>query len=314
MQENRELKPVYVQKADMAVSQLTSGGALVREQLGNFILVAIKKSVMLARVRRVIMGRNEREIPKMTTFGSRVWYPATEMEELPLAQRVRPGFDKVTVTTTEIQCQVNFPRYFLKAQVEGPAFKNTMISYLGLHSARDFDEMIIKGDTTSADPFLALYDGMVALISTNTYAAGAVTLSGDVLDATIQTMPEEYEDQGNLAFYTNRGARAAYRKELGTRGTQLGDQNIVSSRVAYDDVEIVKVPLFPTTLGGGSETVVLYLDAKQFLFAIEEDVELETDYHKAARMWSIIMTARVGQQFEHEPATVKTTGVLATAG
>jgi HK97 family phage major capsid protein len=315
MQENSELMPVYVQKADMAVSQLTSGGKLVREQLSNFLLVAIKASVMLSQVRRVVMSRDEREIPKMTTFGSRVWYPATEMEELPLAQRVRPGFDKVTVTTTEIICQVNFPKYFLKAQVEGPAFRNTLIAYLGLHSARDFDDLIINGDTTSADVFLALFNGMIASATSNTYAAGAASLSGDILDATIQTMPEEYEDQANLAFHTNRGARAAYRKELGTRMTPLGDSKVTSGgRLTYDDVEVVKVPMFPTTLGVGSnETVVMYQDAKQFLFAIEEDVELETDYHKAARMWSIIMTARVGQTYEHEPAVVKTTGVLAAA-
>jgi len=313
MKENHELMPVYVQKADMAVSQLTAGGKLVREQLNNFLLVAIKKSVMLERVRRAVMGRDEREIPKMTTFGSRVWYPATEMEELPLAQRVRPGFDKVTITTTEIMSQVNFPRYFLKAQVEGAAFRNTLIAYLGLHSARDFDDLIINGDTTSADPFLALYDGMIADATTNVYPAGTVSLSIDVLDNTIQTMPEEYEDQPNLTFYTCRGARADYRRQLGTRATQVGDDNVVRRvPLTYDDIEVMKVPMFPTNLGGGTnETVVMYLDAKQFIFAIEEDVELDTDYHKAARMWSIIMTARVGQKYEHEPAVVKTTGVLA---
>jgi hypothetical protein len=55
--------------------------------------------------------------------------------------------------------------------------------------------------------------------------------------------------------------------------------------------------------------VVLHLNAKQFIYAIEEDVEMETEYSKKARMWSVIMTARVGENFEHEPSTVQATAV-----
>lgn len=314
MKDIHELRPVYVNKADMAVSQLTSGGVLVREQMTDFITVAIKEGKMLPLVRVVPIGRNEREIPKMTTFGSRVWHSATEMEELPLAHRVRPGFDKVTISTSEIMAQINFPKYFLKAQVEGPRFQSTLIAYLGQHSARDFDDMIINGDTTSADDFLQRQDGMRALMTTNTYAAGSVALSSSVLDSTELTMPDEYMEQPNLAFFTSRRARAAYRRELQARATPVGDQNVlVNGQLVYGDIPVVVVPMIPTTLAlGGNETVVLYLDPKQFVFAIEEDVELETEYSKKARMWSVIMTARIGQNFEHEPATVQTTGVLST--
>jgi hypothetical protein len=259
------------------------------------------------------MGRDEREIPKLTTFGSRVWRPATEMEELPYAQRSRPGFDKVTLNTTEIIAHINFPRYFLKANVEGPQFRNTLIAYLGLHSQRDFDDLIINGDTSSSDSFLALFDGMVASISSNTYDANGASLDEDVLDALIQALPEQYEDSGNYEFQTCRGARRAFRKSLGVRGTKLGDDNVTGSNVKYDDLDVIRVPMFPTTLGvTNDETVVVYQDASNFLFGVEEDVELETDYHKAARMWSIIMTARIGQTYQHEPATAMATEVKAS--
>ena len=33
MKENSQIQPVFVQKADMAVSPLTSGGVVLREQL-----------------------------------------------------------------------------------------------------------------------------------------------------------------------------------------------------------------------------------------------------------------------------------------
>uniref|UniRef100_A0A6H1Z7Q2 Putative capsid protein n=1 Tax=viral metagenome TaxID=1070528 RepID=A0A6H1Z7Q2_9ZZZZ len=314
MDENSALRPVYVQKADMATAQLTSGGKLVREQVDNFIVVAIKEGKMLKLVRVTTISRDEREIPKMTTFGSRIWHAATEMEELPLAYRVRPGFDKVTITTAEMQAQVNFPKYFLKAQVEGPRFQQTMIAYLGLHSARDWDDKILNGDTTSTDDLLALHDGMRVRMTTNTFAAGTAALSASILDTTELTMPDEYAEQDGLAYFTSRRARAAYRREWQARIGNNADANILNNPPSsYGDIPIVVIPMIPTTLGvGANETVVLYLNPKQFVYAVEEDVELETEYSKKARMWSVIMTARTGQNFEHEPATVQTDGVLST--
>lgn len=311
MNENNALRPVFVQKADMAVSQLVSGGLLVRDQLKKYILVAIKQAKMMGRVRVTTVQRDSQEIPKMTTFGSQVWHPGTDMEELPYAQRVRPGFDMVMIYTHELVCNLRFPKYFLKAQVEGPAFQSTLIGYLGLHSSRDFDNMILNGDTTSTTDILALEDGMIALAASNTYAAGAASLSRDILDRTMQTMPDEYADQAGLGFFTSRAARAAYRRELGDRVGGLGDQNIISQNVVYDGIPVEWVPLIPTNLGGGlNETVVLHLDPKQFIFAIQENVELETEYHIGSRSWNVVMTCRVGQNYEHEPACVKTTGVL----
>lgn len=312
MKENSQLRPVWVQKADMAVSDLTSGGALVREQQRNFFLVAIKKGKALQMVRNVSLGTNQREIPKMTTFGSRIWRAATEMQELPLGQRVTPGFDKVTLSTNEIIAQINFPRYFLQAQVEKQRFRSTLIAYLGMHSARDFEEFILNGDTSSTtDNFLALADGIRVSTTSNTYGAGGASLSSDILETTMQTMPDEYSEQEGLGFYTSRGARSAYRKEIQARATAAGDKQILQGgRLDYEGIPIEVLYGIPTNLGvGANQTVLLHLNLKNWIFAIEEDVEMESDYHPAARMYSIIMTARIGQDFEHEPAAVQTTAL-----
>jgi len=312
MEENANLRPVYVTKADMALSQLTSGGKLVAAQEQKFFLVAIKKAVMLPRVFTTTVDRDQKELPKMTTFGSQVWYPATEMEDLAYAQRSRPGYDKVEFTTHEIMCQVNFARYFLRAQVEREGFQNTLIAYLGLHSARDFDNLVINGDTNSSNSLLALLDGMIAAASSNEYPASGGSLSSEILDGLMLTMPEEYADQDNLGFFTCRGARAAYRRELQNRPTPAGDKATTDAYdPTYDGIPVTRVPLFPTTLSG-DETVVLHLNPKMFLYVIEEGVELETEYYKKARMWSIIMTARVSQTYQHEPAVAYASAVLAS--
>jgi len=311
--DNRYLgRPVYVQKADMALADIVGAGKLVADQRKRFILVNIQGQVVMSRVRVTTLKRESEQIPKMTTFGTQVLYPGTESQALTLAQRSTPGFDLVTLTSQEVVAQVDYPRFVLKDQVEGPRFHNTMIGYLGLHTKLDFEKLICNGDTTSTNTLLAMFDGIIADSTTNTYAAGAVANSSTVLAATISTMPSEFRHQPNLVFFTNEVAHDAYWAELEARATGLGDKMIENwGALAYRGKKLIEVPVFPNGLGGGlNETVIQYMDPKQFIFAFHEDVELQSEYNIRERVWTVVITARVAQGFEHEPSVVKSTGVL----
>ena len=313
MKENRDLqRPVYVQKADMALADIVSGGKLVAEQMKKFILVNIKGQVMMEKVRVTTMSRETQQIPKMTTFGTRVWNPGTESQALTLSQRVKPGFDLVTLTSHEIVAQVDYPRFVLQDTVEGPQLHNTMVGYLGLHTKRDLEELICAGNTGSTDAFLALFNGIINGASTNTYAAGAIALSSTVLGNIRATMPSEYRNQPNLGYFTNEVAHDAYWTEVEARATNAGDLHLLNAPgLRFRQKDVTEVPLFPNNLGGGAnETAVMYMDPKQFIFAFHEDVELWSEYNGRERVWTIVVTARVAQGYEHEPAVVKGTGVL----
>lgn len=313
MKENRELKPTYVAKADMVLSDITSGGKLVADQMKKFILVNIKKQAVMERIRVTTLTRESTEIPKMTTFGTRVLHPGTESQAMTLSQRVAPGFDKVTLTSKEIVAQVDYPRYVLKDQVEGPQFHNSLIAYLGLHTKRDMEDLVVNGYTSSTDLFLKMFQGMLRGASSNTYDAGDVALSTDVLDTTILTMPEEFAEQPNLTFFTNRIAQSAYHKELSTRMTpNVGDEAQVRGMVpAYKGIPIIKVPLFPNNEGTGSAcTYVWYGDPKNFILGFHEDMELQSEYNIRERVWTVVVTMRTAQGYEHEPAVVKTYDVV----
>ena len=47
---------------------------------------------------------------------------------------------------------------------------------------------------------------------------------------------------------------------------------------------------------------------------IQRDVRIETDRDISAREWIIVATVRFDAKFTHEPAVVKATEVLASAG
>ena len=312
MQDNRSLTkmPVYVQKADMALSDLTSGGKLVNDQWKRFYLVAIKGQVVMGRVRNVKLTRETTDIPKMTTFGTQVLHPGTESQGLTAAQRVKPGFGNVQITSTEVVAQVDYPRYALKDQVEGPAFKNTMITYLALHVKRDMENLIINGDTTSANTLLALFDGLLAGASSNVFAASG-SLSSSMLASTRMTMPSEFKQQPNLAYFTNEYAYDNLWTEYESRGTGFGDSKLTQggTSLPFRGKQVYEVPQWPDDLGGGTDTNVLFLDPKNFIFGLHENMEMDSEYNIRERTWTVVITMRLGQAFEHEPAVVKTTGV-----
>lgn len=316
MQENKDLKPAYVQKADLALADLTGAGVtLYPDVRDRFFLVNIKGQVMLERVRVVTMTRETEDIPKMTTFGSQVWFPATEATAPSLAQRVKPGLDLVQMTSKEIIAQVDFPRYVLQTQVEGPAFKNTMIGYLGVHTRRDLEKLVINGNTvTGANSLLLMHNGMLALTTANVYpAAGA--LSTTILTNLLLTQPEEFANEPNQGYFTNRVAWSAVQREYAARGTPLGDSNTSGGVAGFPSINVGGfmlhyVPEFPNNLGVGlNETVVWYGNPKGFVFGFHENVEMQSEYNIRERTWTIVLTARTAQQFEHAAAWAKATGV-----
>lgn len=311
MTENQGLKPTWIQKADMAVSDLTSGGVLVREQAQEFFMVAINKANALGLIRTYPLARQQREIPKITTFGSRVLRPATEMEELPLAYRSKPGFGKVTISTSEVIAQINFPKYFLKAQVEGERFRNTLTAYLGMHVSRDLDTYIIQGDMTSTDPFLALADGIRVSTTSNSNSASGASFSSDIMETMIQAMPDNFADQDNLQFWVSRGAESAYAKELQNRVGALGDAMLTSGgNLNYKGYPVVRQLQIPTNLGvGANQTVSFFFNPRNWIFGVEEEMEMESEYHITSRMWTLVLTMRIGQLYEHEPMAVQETAL-----
>jgi HK97 family phage major capsid protein len=312
--ENRDVKPVEVLKADMALADLTSGGKLVNDQFKKFYLVLIKGQVMFSRIRSLPLRRETTEINRMTTLGSQVLHPGTEAQALTIAQRVAPGFGQVTLTTKEVVAQLDFPRRALADQVEGPQFRNTLLTYLALHVRRDWENAAINGNTSSTNTLLAMFNGIINGASSNVYP-GTGTLSSTILGNTRKTMPSEYRHAGNPTYFTNEVAYDDLWTEWESRGTSLGDAALTEDRpLRFRGKPVVEVPLFPNDLGVGSdETAVMYFDPMGFIFGLEENLEVQSEYNIRERTWTVVMTARFSQGYEYEPGgVVKTTGITGT--
>lgn len=324
MKYNQEI----VQKADMQLADLAPGGLLVTRQAAKFFKVAIKENVLTSQVRAPTMKNPEEEQPKLLWTG-RVMQPGTPGVALSEAQRSKPSTDKVTLVAKLGKAEVHIDREVLEDQIERGTFKNTIIQFMGEKVSADFEDALINGDTTNTtDAWLAVQNGILKMITTNTVIAGTVALSGDLLRDCIQSLPEEFEAKQNLAFYTNRKAKSDYRSAM--RGQvavtaaptftvtghpdSLGAQVVngtLQDDIGYDGVPLRKVPRFPNSLGGATnETNVVYMDPKNVIMGMYRKVTLDTEFRISEQVWAIVVTVRLAFQIEHEPAIAKITQVL----
>lgn len=311
MKPNEDL--TFVTKADMAVSDLTAGGYLQPEQMKKFIEIAIEDTVCSSAVFVTTVNGPDTELDKLTTMG-RVLQPGVESQALAQAQRSKPGFSKVNIQPKEAVAECHIPRGALEDQIERGVFQQSVTGYMGRHVRKDIEDLLVNGNTsTGSDAWLLYLNGLLAQTTTYTVAGGGATLNKGILRDMLTTLPEPFANQAGLVFWTNRKARSDYKSTLSDRQTTIGDAVIAgkAGAVGYDDVEVVKVPLFPNALDpGANKTCVLLLDPQNAILAFQRQMTLDTEWRPSQRVYAIIMTLKLDVKYQHEPMAVKATNIV----
>jgi len=307
----------FIEKADLAVSDLvTEGGFLNAEQAREFFEIMIEDSVLMGLLTVKPMTSPSFELSKMGFLG-RVLRGAVEGQGLGDGERVRPNLGKTTLTTVEFIAEVRVPYAAVEDNVAQGQFVPFVMQLLGKAVARDIEDIVINGDTAGGDPVLDKLDGFLKQATSLVVTTGQTRLTKSILKQMAQTMPSQFfRGSQGMAYITSKNAVIDYADSLASRATPLGDKMLVEAADAeYNSTPVIAIPKFPEDLGGGTnETNVLYSEIKNMVVGIQRDVRIETDRDISAREWIIVTTVRFDAKFTHEPAVVKATEVLASAG
>lgn len=301
-----------IAKADLALSDLlTSGGALVASQARRLIRTLIDKSVVMPSMTVIPQKAPQHRIER-ARFGSRVLRAGSEAQALTKADRAKLDLAKVELNAQLFKAEVRLDNETLEDSIEGGNLKNTVIALLSERISLDMDEMIVKGDTASGDPFLAKFDGLIKLASVNTVNNASAILSKTTLKNMIRAMPSEFmRNRGKMRFWVSTDTETEYRDGLASRATGLGDlflQQDISAR--YSGIPILDVPVFPEDLGGGNdEGVVLMLEPKNAHAGIWRRVTMETDKDISAGVMIIVVSIRFDAKYADPTAVVKAINV-----
>jgi len=300
-----------IRKADMVLNDLLTGGGLLQpEQARRFMRLAIDRSVILPMTSVVPMKRPSLLIDKIR-FGSRILRAGTESQALPVGERSKPDLSQVQLDTHLMRAEVRLSSEVLEDNIEQANFKDTLIQLIAERVALDLEDLLINGDTGSADPFYAQFDGLLNAITTYVYNHGGLAYSKAVTKSMLKLMPTEFlQDRAAMRVFYSQDADTDYRDLIAERATNLGDDTFKGNRpiVTYG-VPHVPVSKFPETLAPGTYTNAVLIDPKNLQVGFWRQIQIETAKNISAGVLIIVVTLRMGFVLAEETAAVKAIGI-----
>ena len=235
-----------LEKADLALADLTAGGGLLQPaQAQKFMRLLIKQSVLLQLATVVPMASPKQQISKIK-FGARVLRPGQEGTALGAVDRVKPDLSDVELDAKLFKAEVRLSDEVLEDSIERGELRQTMMEMIADAISRDMEEVLVSGDTASADPFLATMDGVLKQATSHVVDAAAAPISKDLLRDLVKTLPSEYlRDKSAMRYLTSVDADLDYRNTLAERATAVGDKFLEGDApVLYSGVPVQPIHTF----------------------------------------------------------------------
>jgi len=301
-----------LQKADLALADLTAGGGLLKPaQAQKFMRLLIKDSPLMRLATVVPMASPKQQLSKIK-FGSRVLRPGQEATALGVADRARPDLSQVELDAKLFKAEVRLSDEVLEDSIERGELRQTIMEMMAEAISRDMEEVLINGDTLSADPFLAVMDGVLKQATSNVVDAGAAPITKNLLRDMLKTIPSEHlRDKKAMRFMTSVDADLDYRNTLAERATTVGDRLLEGDTpVLYSGVPLQPIPLFPENLGAGSDqTVIVLCNPKNLHVGIWRNIRVESARDISEGTLKIVATLRFDVKFAEEPGVAKAINV-----
>ncbi len=301
-----------LEKADLALADLTTGGGLLQPaQAQKFIRILIDESVILKQG-TVVPMKSPKQLIEKIRFGGRILRAGAEAAALPAGDRTKPDLSQVELDAQLFKAEVRLNNEVLEDSIERGQLRQTIMQLMAEAISRDIDEVIIRGDTVSPDPFLAKLNGILKQTTSNVVDAQGQTLNKGVLRDMLKSMPSAFlRNKREMRFFTSVDAVIDYRDSLADRATVVGDKALQEDAdVTYSGVPVMEVPLFPETLGvGGDLTNAVLTDPKNVNIGIWRNIRVETDKLVSEGVLIIVATLRFDVRFAEETAVVKAVNI-----
>ena len=306
-----------------AVGQTSNVGSapLTIEQVDRFLRLAITPQAMLPDVRMVKSAATKWQESKID-FADRILRPGVEAQALTTGNQVVPSTGVTEISTVLLRGHVPISDEVFEDQVERAGFGDTVMTMMSMGVGRDLEDLMINGDTGSADPLLATLNG---------WLKKAQGTGGNVLDMTatgqdyqkmfrqlLSSLPAKYKrDPDNMRYYVPVTLMEKYREFLAARGTPGGDMWISSTGdLRFQGILIKAVPLFGVVTGTGANpdtSDILLTHRNNLIYGVHRDVRMETWRDPREGFTSFIVTCRVDAEISHVPATAIATNVDITS-
>ncbi|PSA91491.1 phage major capsid protein [Bacillus atrophaeus] len=299
-----------IEKAEMTLSSLKSGGMMNPTQASAFIRMVQDAPTIFNEARVVPMDHDTQKIEKIG-FGQRILRAAQEGVSLTKDQKVAPTTSTVSLSTKEVIAEVNITYDTLENNIEKEGLQNTIMQMLAERAAVDIEELLVNGDTTSSDSYLAQIDGIRKQATSHIVDAAGEELTRQVFKRGYKAVPSKYlRIPQEYRFYTSPGMEVEWKDRVADRQTSLGDtavQGGLSSAFGVPVKGIANLQPYTTGEGDSASDVsdIILTHPKNIILGFSRNIRIEVDKDIRRRMFVIVLTAKLDSKFEEEDAVAK---------
>lgn len=286
------------------------------EQADRFLVLLASDTPMLSDVRRVT-SRSSKWQESVLDFASRVLKPGTEATRLTAGNQVKPDTGLIEISTVLLRGEVPVSDEAMEDAAARANFADDLVSGIASRVGFDVEDLMLNGDTASADAYLALLDGWLqqADDATNGHTFSAAADGQDyqtIFRKLVTSLPDRYKRNLEVdgRFYVPQRLVEKYRDILAARGTALGDLMLTGrGELRYQGILIKGVPSMAITAATPDTSHILLTNRNNLYAGFRREVTFETWRDPREGATSFVVTTRVDAKVAIIDATAIATSV-----
>lgn len=295
-----------INKAEVTIGTLKTGGLMNPTQSSTFIRMVQNAPTLLQDARVIPMDSDAQKIEKIG-FGQRILRPGVEGKAVPANDRVAPTTSTVELNAKEVIAEVNITYDTLENNIEGDALQNTIMQMLAERAAVDIEELILNGDTSSSDTYLAQLDGIRKQATSHIVDVAGEPLTRQVFKQGYKAVPPKYlRVPQEFRFYSSPGQEVEWKDKVADRQTNLGDAAVQGGLSSAFGVPVKGIAnMQPYDADGTDVSDILLTHPKNIILGFSRNIRIEVDKDIRNRKFIIVLTAKLDSKFEEEDAVAK---------
>ncbi|MEH6904060.1 phage major capsid protein, partial [Bacillus safensis] len=240
-------------------------------------------------------------------FGQRILRPAEEGKALDAKDRVVPATSTVQLNAKEVIAEIHMTYDSIENNIEKDGIQQTIMQMLAERAAVDIEELIVNGDTTSADPFLAQMDGVRKQAVSHIVDANGAEISRQMFKQAYKAMPSKYlRVPQDFRFYTSPSLEVEWKDQVANRQTGLGDAAIQGGLSSAFGVPVKGLANMQAYDEAGTDVSdILLTHPKNIIVGFSRNIRIEVEKDIRSRKFIIVLTAKLDSKFEEEDAVAK---------
>ena len=300
-----------LQRADLALSDLTSGGGTLPPEVADrFIDEIYDATPIFSMATREKMASFQKKIPRLGFTSQILMASPGDNTALASGERSKPTTYQVTLDAKEYVGQVNLPYTVLEDNVEKENFQTKLLQHIAKQVSIDLAKAAYHGDTTlgagtNENNLLRVQDGWFKRASSHVVDVASANIDETVLARFYKAMPDKYisQDVSSYTMFLQREVALDWRSQVAGRMTIEGDRALVENAIPpYAGVPVVKDNVIKKTAG---LTQGLFCDPKNLIIGTWRQITLEAQRDIEKRQIKIVFSLRVAFNLFQPDALVR---------